>query len=767
MPRHSIVFRKFLISYIVILLIPSIAGYMSYRTSISVTQTLSIENSVTQLQKSKEILERRMAEVEGFTRQLAINQDLNILMNEKNTGEKANVYGIWTMLRDLLPFGQTNDFLEHFFIYLNNYNVILTPGSAYFRPEHYYENFHYSDITLAEWKQSILGKTHRSEIMPLRPFVKNGVQTAVVTYMQSIPLDSFSGSSPAVAIVMVDEHTISSLLSGITDRYGGWVRISDAEGRAIADQGVGLPEMEALTSDPRFDKDKLSQFYDGHLVITIRSDSNGWVYQAGIPRQVLLKNANRIQSISWTVTGFALLIGLLVGLLLAYRNSVPINRLVAIMKEQFGADGNTGRNEYDFLHGNIAEMISNNRRLESELHRQLPLIRDAFVKRLVAGEFRTREEISAAAAQANTGIYGNAGYVCILQINGYSGMDSVEILNELSAARLILRQAMHDLSGFALMTDWGSDKIVIVFAAKDAETGAELGRTEIERLLRRLSLHVFSDYRITVMAALGERFASETEVAHSYELAKQTLEYALHMNKNGILWHEDTRGESVTYYYPLDLELRLIGTIRTGELGEAERIFQAIVSQNTDQRELSVEMKHQWIGELKGTFLKLLDLKTFQESERFEGLKDRIIGIQEADKLETIRSEFAGIMADMCGLITSRKNDAHFRTVEQIKQFIAECYWDAELTLYRVAEQVERPEKYISQLFKEVTGVNLSDHLEKVRMDHAVELLLNTGHTVDEISARVGYNSSHSFRRAFKRVTGISPSSYRQSAAES
>lgn len=767
MPRHSVVFRKFLISYIVILLIPSIAGYMSYRTSISVTQTLAIENSETQLQKSKEILERRMAEVEGFTRQLAINQDLNILMNEKNAGDKANVYGIWKMLRDLLPFGQTNDFLEHFFIYLNNYNVILTPGSAYFRPEHYYENFHYGDLTLAEWKQSVLGQTHRSEIMPLRPFVRNGVQTAVVTYMQSIPLDSFSGSSPAVAIVMVDERTISSLLSGITERYGGWVRISDADGRAIAGQGIGLPDREALASDPRFDKDKRSQSYDDHLVITIHSDANGWVYQAGIPREVLMETANRIQSITWTVTGFALLIGLLVGFLLAYRNSAPINRLVGIMKEQFGVEGQPGRNEYDFLHGNIAEMISNNKRLESELHRQLPLIRDAFLKRLIAGEFRTREEIAAAAAQANTGIYGNAGYVCVLQINGYSNMDSVEILNELSAARLILKQAMLDLAGHLLMTDWDSDKIVIVFAAKDAETGTELGKPEIESLLRRLSLHVFSDYRITVSAALGGRFASVTEVATSFEQAKLTLEYAQHMNKKGLLWHEETRMESATYYYPLDVEQRLIGTIRTGEMEEAERIFESILSQNTEHRELSVEMKHQWIGEMKGTFLKLLDQKTFQESGAFESLKDRIIGIQETDKIETIGTALRGIMTDMCGLITSRKNDSHFRTVEQIKQFIASNYADTELTLYRVAEQVERPEKYISQLFKEVTGVNLSDHLEKVRMDHAVDLLLHTGHTVDEISARVGYNSSHSFRRAFKRVTGVSPSSYRQSAAES
>ncbi|MBP3961254.1 helix-turn-helix domain-containing protein [Paenibacillus lignilyticus] len=763
MKKFSSVFRSFLVSYIVILIIPSIAGFISYRTSISVTEKLSIQNNVIQLQKSKELLERRMAEVEGFTRQLAINPDLSILMNEKSAGDQTNVYGIWKMLRSVLTFGQTNDFLQQFYIYLGNYNVILTPGSAYFRPEHYYDNFRYTDQTLAEWKQSILGKTHRSEIMPLRKFNNKGTATSVVTYMQSFPLDSFSGSSPAVAVVIIDEKTIANLLTGITDKYGGWTQISDANGETIASQGTGLPDMKALSKDPKFDPNQTSQFYDDDLVITIHSETNGWVYRSGIPRHVLLENANQIKFMTWTITGIALAIGLLVGLLLAYRNSVPIHKLVSVVKEQFGKVETADRNEYDFLHGNIAEMIRSSNQLESELHRQLPLIRDAFLKRLISGELQTREEIFAAASQANTGIYGHSGYVCILHVQGYTGMDSVEVLNELHAARLILKQALLDIAGFMLTTDWGSDRIVIVFASKEAETGNTLGRSEIAALLEQLSRQAFAEYRITFTAALGDHFGSETEVSVSYEQAKQTLEHALHADRKGVVWYDETSMESATYYYPLELELRLIGTIRAGETDEARRIVRSVLSLNTEQRELSVEMWQQLVGEVKGTLLKLLDQKTFMESGIFEQLKDRIIAIQAQDK-RSFQTEIEDIADALCAVVVSRKNDSHTRTVDGIKAYIGEHFSDSELTLYRIAEQVERPEKYISQLFKEVTGSNLSDYLEQVRMEHAVSLLRENRYTVDEISSRVGYNSSHSFRRAFKRVTGVSPSSYRQIA---
>ncbi|MDH6369959.1 two-component system response regulator YesN [Paenibacillus sp. PastF-3] len=736
---------------------------MSYLTSISVTESISIENGVTQLQKSQEILERRMAEVEGFTRQLAVNQELNVLMNERDN--ETNVYGIWRTMRNVLTFGQTNDFLQNYYIYLANYNLILTPGSSY-RPEHYYSNFNYKDLPLQDWTKEVLEKTHRSEIKPLSDYVSRGMQTSVITYMQSLPLDSFNDSSPAVAVVIIDEKIISSLLSGLTERYGGWVHISDAEGNTIVLQGSDEQKMAHMTADSDFDKTKVSQFYEDDLVITTRSDSNGWVYQTGIPRPILMDNANKIKQMSIQITGGTLLIGLIVGLILAYRNSAPINRMLSVMKEQFGKEEASAKNEFDFLSGNIANMITKNKLLETELNRQLPLVRDAFLKRLLAGEFKTHDEILTAAEQVGINLKQNTGYVGIVQINGYAGMDSVEILNELNASRLLLKQSLSDLGVEVLMTDMGSDKVVTLFFSKEEETDKAYEAENITSILENLAQYVFNEYRITTQAGFGDLFTEITEIGLSFDQAKQALEYAVYMNKKGIVWSSEAQNENTTYYYPLDTEQRLISTIRAGELEEAKRIVRAIVAQNMEQRELSMEMKQQLVGEIKGTFLKLLDQKAFTEYPDIESVKRRVIDIGSSERLEMIQTEFFVIMEELCGLIANKKKDVHIQIIKQIKEYTAENYSDTELSLYRVAEQVERPEKYISQLFKEVTGVNFSDHLIKVRMDQAVILLKDSRYTVDEIAIRVGYNSSHSFRRAFKRLIGVSPSAYRQSIDE-
>ncbi|MNZ68880.1 Arabinose operon regulatory protein [compost metagenome] len=96
--------------------------------------------------------------------------------------------------------------------------------------------------------------------------------------------------------------------------------------------------------------------------------------------------------------------------------------------------------------------------------------------------------------------------------------------------------------------------------------------------------------------------------------------------------------------------------------------------------------------------------------------------------------------------------------------FIESEYSDSELTLNRIAQHVCLSEKYVSQLFKEHTGVNISDYVESVRINKATELLLNDRLTIDEIALQVGYNSAHTFRRAFKKVKGDSPSKYRIAA---
>ena len=73
-------------------------------------------------------------------------------------------------------------------------------------------------------------------------------------------------------------------------------------------------------------------------------------------------------------------------------------------------------------------------------------------------------------------------------------------------------------------------------------------------------------------------------------------------------------------------------------------------------------------------------------------------------------------------------------------------------------------ESYLSTLIKTHLGVNYSVYLENLRIARANELLATQKLTVAEIAERVGYANAPSFRRAYKRVTGYSPSQHQGAA---
>lgn len=70
---------------------------------------------------------------------------------------------------------------------------------------------------------------------------------------------------------------------------------------------------------------------------------------------------------------------------------------------------------------------------------------------------------------------------------------------------------------------------------------------------------------------------------------------------------------------------------------------------------------------------------------------------------------------------------------------------------------------YLSQIFSKVMGRSLKDYFTEKRIEKAMELI-GEDVSVTEISKILGYESIHSFSRAFKKQVGVSPSAYKPEA---
>ncbi|KQX46845.1 helix-turn-helix domain-containing protein [Paenibacillus sp. Root444D2] len=704
-----------------------------------------------------------MEEVENITRQLSLDQDLNYLLNEQVDVDYFNVYALWKSWRNTSAYSLTNNFLEDFYIYLNNYQVIFTPSGVFVRPDDYFDLYHYQDMERSQWKQEILGKIHRRETLPSQPFINNGKKTNVITYLQSIPFDTFQHSL-GTAVILIDESEIAKMLHRVPEQYGGWAYICDKEGNTIARVGIEDSQIKALHIPDLIGKGSTNTLVeDKTLLISSKSTYNGWVYVVGLPKNTVMRQSAFIAKVTWTITASTLLLGIVAALLFAYRNSAPINRIVTVFWDQASQAGYKGKNEYDFLQGNISNLLASQKSLEEELKRQQPLLEDAFVKRLLKGEFDSLQEVRTLLySLPNMNLKGDAGYVAIIRINGYSGLVSKEIIHELNAARLLMKKFLHEVEGvFQLnVTDIDLDKMAILITFGEAVHSAEAN--ELAAVFDQLRDYVKAEYRIQITVAIGSSFQALSDSSRSFEEARQALDYSVLFEEAKTIWYQDVIKESTTYYYPIDMELRIMNAAKIGELQEVHRIFEQLLEQNFSERQLSAEMVQQLFGELKGTFFKLLLHSPFTDQAVSEGLKSRVEQLQLSTSLDRFRNEILGLLEAFCNRVLKKKEDSTGEIISKIVTFLDSHYPESDLNLYRISVAVELPEKYISQLFKEQTGENLSDYLEKIRIKNATDLLFNSEHTIDEISQHVGYNSAHAFRRAFKRVSGVSPSIYRK-----
>ncbi|MBB6730180.1 response regulator transcription factor [Cohnella zeiphila] len=88
---------------------------------------------------------------------------------------------------------------------------------------------------------------------------------------------------------------------------------------------------------------------------------------------------------------------------------------------------------------------------------------------------------------------------------------------------------------------------------------------------------------------------------------------------------------------------------------------------------------------------------------------------------------------------------------------------DGDLSLTRLAEVANLNPTYLSVLYKQCTGHNLSDHIARLRLEKAKELLAETPLKIHEIAERVGFGTAGYFIRFFKKRLNVTPQEFRSS----
>lgn len=139
----------------------------------------------------------------------------------------------------------------------------------------------------------------------------------------------------------------------------------------------------------------------------------------------------------------------------------------------------------------------------------------------------------------------------------------------------------------------------------------------------------------------------------------------------------------------------------------------------------------------------------------------RVLAKQHYAAAVNLLSVFAQHLSALSNQVMVQESAAEAPVVTRARAYIAEHYAEP-LKLGQVARAVNLSAYYFCKVFKQSTGLTLTDYLARQRIEIVKQTLLNPHVRISEAAYAAGFQSLSQFNRMFRRITGEAPRTYRE-----
>lgn len=734
------VFLRFLLSYICILIIPAlIVGFALHETYRTLEDEITASN-LSVLKQTNYILDERLKRIDPLIIQLNWNPKIRQVLDHKGNKE-ATIYPLRQAFYELVPYMENN---ETMFLYFKDLGVLMSPKEVYTRMDIIYGTlFSYGNYDLEEAKRHLFMPKYFKEFFPSEMLHSNEIDEKYLLCVQTLPIE-VGGVGAANLLYFIDEKQIEDLLMTNHHVSGGWSYICDDKGKVLCSFGnterlMPVPMEELDGSGSRLHKGDMPM-----LITYTQSDYNGWYYVSATPKEHVYSKMADLRQMTTFLMSLVVLLGGGLAYILSYRNYKPINEISHKLKRVVGKQEQETGNDYVFL----------NDGLEHLLRDQLPIIKNTIYQKLFRGEIEVLHDSCFRQAYLEFNTWEGYG---ILLIGLVEEMDSLSAggIENVTLKKTITQEIMESsLSISPIIVDMDIHRLAILVSRKDLDDARSLEK-ELDTIVQELR----NTYNIYIKIGGGCTYTQLEELYKSYYEAVEALTCCHMKSGHSIMWFKNIPEVSYMYVYTIENETHLIHAIRSGSSEKVEALLQELYRRNIENKALNGEMLKQFYYELKGTLYKI------NEQEQIPLLTD-----DDFKSLDTVYKEgvWQHTFEELFTLVkkATKKSDGLKRShngklLDEIMLCIHQEFCKQDMGLGLLSDKLGVSQVYLSQFFKEQTGDNFSHYLERLRIKKALYLLDHTKKPITDIARETGYNSSHTFRRAFKRIQGQVPSDRR------
>ncbi|MGG4345210.1 helix-turn-helix domain-containing protein [Paenibacillus lautus] len=698
------------------------AGWLIYRQTLSLVGEEARNINMHMLEQVTSTLDGRLAEIDTIVMQVANDPKLVQLQQLKDPFEGTNTFKLLSAQKGLYNF--SNKFILNYMIYYRNSDIIVAPSKLYKADAFYELVLNYNDLPYDKWHKDFFEDTNCKRFLKAMPAIFKNKTHSIITY--SYPLGSIPGLSQGSVVVLIDNDQVLKLLTSLVDGNDGWAYIEDDQGNVISSIGNYIQlDTDIWNSSPGISSDSFQ--LNGYMVTHTRSSENGWHYVVAQPPHVVLAKVDYIKRITLSTALLFLVIGIVLAYFFTSRNSRK-----------------------------VAYMLDSNRTLQEELKKQEPLLLASFMERLLKGDIVNGSFTESMMKHLHISQRISSVAAAIVQIIPRECSEENR-LKEVDRLRVLLKGVHRTCpEGTVHFYDATEDTIVLLFMEPDKMHDKFI--LQMESLFVRMKDVMAPEPYVSLNFAAGGIYTSLIDVSRSYGEAKQTLNYLNRHQHQGIKWFHQLPDLSDSHYFPSEIEIRLMNNAKIGNKDEVNLLLNEIYEQNFHIRNLSMPIQKLLLYDMAGSLIKLKEQLSLEDESDIHPLLHQMIDTDNpAEVFRFVRQSYVWILDQL----QSRKKSGNAQLLQNIQRYIQLQFENPNLNLDTIADEVGISRVYFSKFFKEQTGTNFSDYLESIRMEKACAMLRETLETVSDIAKQTGYSSTNTFSRAFKRIHGISPSSYR------
>lgn len=733
--KQSLMLRMVTSYSIFLLVILILFLYLYQSTFRNVQQQYDFQQESTMV-SNVELFEKDLKIMDIYCRQLLQNNTFRKLIAFHDPDDKSFMdMGIalaTTLSTDVYPEALLP--IEEVYCYLPNTDYILSPN-YFISAERYYSWMkRYANPEYTNWLKALSEESNYYQFLPMDNVAPNFSKNY---YMYMVNMDDlYYMDANAVVCFVLEKEELASLFTTLSsDNF-------DTD-FIVAVNEDNVPFM-SLLSNPDFSVDKImnlhytNNFSHNHGSLTIgkyTSQLTGYTYYYSFPAFSSASSTITKHVLYITCFVIAFLLGISLIIRFSRRNVAPIIELGQELNEAVEAQNH----------------------LQEVVDSQRPIICNSYVRQLLTGLIASEEEASYIKEYLN--LVGEPLYYNCLYIVAYNNAgDSSENAQQIRSSddfNHVITNALQNYLGSPLYYFNPADRTYALLLACTKEDEANLIIKTNETIVQ-LHNYLLDTYGIWLFAGIGRNTDSLTNVWESYQQAVESISYT---SKNYFFFpYEFIKKDSNAFYYPPELSTKLIHFITTGNTSQVLELFNLIHQENIEERSLPINLLKFLLSDIRNTLLKARFALPSGISAEVTAQLDEQFNEHATFKL------CEDIALTLCKLFAVESEDTNLVTA--IEKYIEKNFMDPSMGLNKISDEFQISESYFSHMFKEKTGVNFSTYLENIRMSEAARMIKETDISLNELYISVGYNNANTFRRAFKKIYGVTPSSMRENKAD-